>query len=186
MLYRVEEEVRSFLVAQRESGMGYQLLQQNDVEGRILVLNAEIGVNVEHIHELAADQEDRGELPPIDRNLPVLSIDLQSVTVITHGSYRSTSREGDVFVRYSAFENDRRIRKDGSVVRGTYVTTETDALHWPPPYGWSGLAVVGRYALPSPAPAIYRFLMEPSRVSITCGTVTPAHGQSGGWCRSLF
>lgn len=42
------------------------------------------------------------------------------------------------FVRFSAFQNDRRVLNDGSLLPGSYVTSERDAA-----FGPSGYAVVG-------------------------------------------
>ena len=104
------------------------------------------------------------------------------VRVETHGSYLSVSRQGELFVRYSAFASDRRINQDGSVRLGTYVTTENDASHVP-----SGLAAVGRYALPNPAPARYRFVLSPpDGTGIRCGTAAPKFNQAGGGVEVLF
>ncbi|MEK7992169.1 MAG: hypothetical protein AAB403_00035, partial [Planctomycetota bacterium] len=62
------------------------------------------------------------------------------------------SKSPERFVRFSAFRNDRRVRPDGSLLPGSYVTSERDAGFAP-----SGLAVVGRYALPNPISATNRF-----------------------------
>ena len=65
---------------------------------------------------------------------------------------------------------------------GTYVTTDTDTSQVP-----SGLAAVGRYALPNPTPAIYKFVLcPPSGTSISCGTVSPNFGQAGGGVEVLL
>ncbi len=80
------------------------------------------------------------------------------------------------FVRFSAFQNDRRVRPDGSILPGTYVTSKRDTLCAP-----SGYAVVGRYALPNPVSATNRFdMLVPGGTSGLVGTVSPAFGQSGG------
>lgn len=102
--------------------------------------------------------------------------------VETHGSYSSLSRQGELFVRYSAFASDRRINHDGSVRSGTYVTTENDASQVP-----SGLSAVGRYALPNPAPAKYRFVLSPpAGTRIRCGAAAPKFGQAGGGAEVRF
>lgn len=105
-----------------------------------------------------------------------------SLEVETHGSYPSTSRPDELFVRYSAFANDRRVNPDGSVQAGTYATTETDAKHVP-----SGLSATARYALPNPSPAVHRFLMSPPDATpIRCGSAAPNFGQAGGGVEILF
>ena len=190
MLYRVDADTREFLVAQPESGMGYQLVQTKDDGDRFLVFNTELGVRVEELHELhdlGAVQADHGSHVTIGSDSPILPIDVQSIIVITHGSYRSTSGTDEIFVRYSAFRNDRRIRSDGSLVSGTYVTTVNDAYCWGRRFGWTGLAVVGRYALPNPTPAVHQVLVKPAqRIPILCGCVTPEYGQGGGGVEVRF
>jgi hypothetical protein len=79
-------------------------------------------------------------------------------------------------VRFSAFRNDRRIRPDGSLLPGTYVTNKRDAAFAP-----SGFAVVGQYALPNPIAAGNRFdIKVPPQTAGLVGTVLPAFGQAGG------
>lgn len=82
----------------------------------------------------------------------------------------------DQFVRFSAFRNDRRITADGRLMPGTYATTFNDSQH-----ASSGLAAVGRYALPNRVPARWRFdfVVFPN-CPIKYGTVNPAFGQAGG------
>jgi hypothetical protein len=82
----------------------------------------------------------------------------------------------DRFVRFSAFAADRRVLPDGTVLPGTYMTSNADAL-----LATTGFAVVGRYALPNPLPAVHRFdLAFPVGTPVLVGTVAPAFGQAGG------
>lgn len=109
-------------------------------------------------------------------------LDGHKIKVATHGSYRSQTRPGEVFVRYSAFANDRRINGDGSVTAGTYATTENDSSLVP-----SGLAAVGRYALPNRNPAAFRFMLQPpSGAPIRCGACSPKFGHAGGGVEAFF
>ena len=125
MLYKIDEGIRQFLLSEPEYGMGYQLVQRNDDGNRILILNAEIALETKNLvgifeHDRVTDS----------RDFRALQLNPQDLTVLTHGSYTSRTRTGEVFVRYSAFPNDRRIRSDGSVASGSYVTTENDARYW--------------------------------------------------------
>ena len=184
MLYRIDEDIRQFLLSQPEYGMGYQLVQRNDDGNRILILNAELGVETKHL--VGSFEHDRMQVTA-GRDFRSLQLNPQDLTVLTHGSYSSRTRKGEVFVRYSAFPNDRRIQSDGSVVSGSYVTTENDAGHWGQPFGWTGLSVVARYALPDPRPAINLFLLRPRvTIPILCGTVAPNYGQAGGGVEVRF
>ena len=91
-------------------------------------------------------------------------------------SFPLQTKSPERFVRFSAFRNDRRVHQDGSLLPGTYVTSERDAGCTP-----SGFAAVGRYALPNPMPAINRFdIAIPKGTSGLVGTVAPAFGQAGG------
>jgi hypothetical protein len=65
---------------------------------------------------------------------------------------------------------------NGGLLAGTYVTSERDANH-----ATTGFAVVGRYALPNPLPAIHRFeIAIAAPLPCLAGTVSPAFGQAGG------
>jgi hypothetical protein len=95
-----------------------------------------------------------------------------------HGSppfFGQTTAPTSGFSRFSAFRNDRRRLPNGDVA-GTYATSSGDAAMVP-----SGTAAVGRYALPSPMPAVFRsdFVVGPG-VALRFGTVAPMFGQSGG------
>ena len=220
MVLRVSEELRSNLLEEPESGMGYQVAT---VDGeRFLIVNTLVALSlqprelvrratvrtennaIEYASLLLPDQwwwwsigwlakddpkvlyqfmeqwsnrEESYEIPKDYREL-----NGRQVTVETHGSYPSTTRSGEMLVRYSAFINDFRISEDGSVRRGTYVTTEVDTTQTP-----SGLAAVSRYALPNPTPAIYKFVLSPGAgVPIHCGTVAPKFGQAGGGVEVLL
>lgn len=92
------------------------------------------------------------------------------------------SEPGEEFVRLSAFKNDKRIGEDGSVAGGTYATTPNDMNVTP-----SGLAAVGRYALPNRLPAKYVFKITPPPFTpIYFGTVTPNYGLCGGGVEVFF
>jgi hypothetical protein len=89
--------------------------------------------------------------------------------------------EPRLYVRYSAFPNDRRVMSDGSFVAGTYATTYNDASMTP-----SGFAAVGRYALPSPLSAQFLFPIVTDASPVYVGTATPNYGQAGGGVEVLF
>ncbi len=181
MPLRIDEQRRQELLKQPESGMGYQILQADDT---IVVLNAEIVLpladsasHLEWVVKIISLPEDvrRGliaDLSPYDGDL----------TAQAHGSYLSTTRAKEVFVRYSAFFPDRRLLSDGSVLPGTYATTRNDVPLVP-----SGLAALGRYALPNPSPAVYKYTLNaPIGTVIRCGTSAPKFGQAGGGVEILF
>lgn len=80
-----------------------------------------------------------------------------------------------VFYRCCRSATDHN-QQGGNLKIGTYLTTQLDY-----PYANTGLAAVGRYALPIPLPACYVFQYElPAGITIRVGTVAPAFGQAGG------
>lgn len=107
---------------------------------------------------------------------------LRNASVIAPSRPRSTlilstrSTAGEVYWRLSAYANDRRITNDRRLVKGTYITSDSDIE-----VVGSGFAAVGRYALPNPFPSIYAFAVQPRPgTPIDLGTVRPNYGQAGG------
>jgi hypothetical protein len=96
--------------------------------------------------------------------------------------FQSSTQSPTTIVRYSAFQNDPRVGANGSLTPGTYATSASDAREVP-----SGLAAVGRYSLPNPRPAIYRFdVTVPAGTTYLYGSVVPAFGRSGGGVEMEF
>ena len=177
MPYRVRDDFRDVLLAKAESGMGYQRVRGR-AGAHFLVLNAEVALEASHTGTLANEDGEwlrgakaaSGEAKHEEwlaslHELEEISMDECDVAV--HGSFSSATRSSEEFIRFSAFAKDRRILPNGSVLPGTYATTRTETAIVP-----SGLAAVGRYALPNPAPAVHAFLLvPPAPTPIHCGTV---------------
>jgi hypothetical protein len=88
----------------------------------------------------------------------------------------------EVFRRFSAYWNDRRVAPDGRLLPGSYATTEDDAKHVR-----TGQEAVARYALPNPKPASYRFAIRPHEdTDIQQGVAEPANGQPSGGVEVIF
>ena len=193
MPLQVTPQLQEILLEQPEFGMGYQRFTH---EGQNwLAINAQFLIETDRNwlilpHEISAieagaltetgysspgftDSEPR--LADADYPLRTWPHD-PMIRVERHGSYLSMSQPNEVFYRYSAFFYDRRVRIDGSLLPGTYATTASDK-----PHVTSGLAAVGRYALPNPNPAVFEFAIQPVvPINIQCGTCQPNFGQSGG------
>jgi hypothetical protein len=95
-----------------------------------------------------------------------------------HGSpaFSAVTHRGEKFVRFSAFQLDRRVTSLGGLLPGSYTTSAADARHVS-----TALTAIGRYALPSIQPPQYYFdVVAPALTPIYYGTVTPAFGQAGG------
>ena len=106
---------------------------------------------------------------------------LQESKAAADGPVESTKTD-EIFKRFTAYQNDRRITKSGGLLSGSYATTKADAH-----YAATGRQAVARYALPNPEPAIFVFTIEPpSGTTIQRGTVQPAHAQPGGGAEVIF
>ena len=185
VIYRLNDDQRDELLNQTEYGMGYQL----DSDRSYVFLNAEIAIELVDC-ELMISREDVEQLTAFllqndaaQREIPRTVKQYPNDPQVTmHGSYPSQTVQGEKFWRYSAFRNDRRIQPDGSVLPGTYATTENDSE-----LVTSGLGAVGRYALPDPMPARYAYVLQPpSGQEILCGNSAPNFGQAGGGVEILF
>lgn len=196
MAQRISEEYREQLLEKPESGVGYQLVS----DGRMLILNASIALCLDDgwrlsredlrwlfyeympLHYNNAEEALGTRLEAEEAVIKQLDLYEGRPGIQVHGSYPSTARSNERFYRYSAFWPDRRIAYDGSVSKGTYATTQNDKGVVP-----SGLAAVGRYALPNPAPALYEYAIGPIvGQKVWCGTCAPRFGQAGGGVEVRF
>ena len=195
-MYGVPERLSEGLLELPESGMGYQLVRSKGDARRFVILNAECAIAVGADWRPVAEADTwpfepaytRGPWGRIDRladrrNEPVgipeaepFPYTLEELNVESRGSFSAVSGD-EVFYRYSAFANDRRLRSKGGIIpAGTYLTSQKDTR-----FAESRLGAVARYALPNPTPAIFRFAIGlPEGTVLMCGTASPSFGQSGG------
>lgn len=204
MIRTVTEILKYSLLAQPESGMGYQIVDAEYESGRreqLVALNASFLANswsevrkaagsqrsfVEERLKLAAKESTaRGALPAI-RSLRVTKAAM-AVREAPHKGPASAAPEtetktGDEFRRFSAFENDLRVTPERGLLPGTYATTAEDGDKVR-----TGEQAVPRYALPNTTPACHEFVIHPpSRTVIKQGIVQPAHDQPGGGVEVIF
>ena len=167
--YRIDVSRRNELLCQPESGMGYQYLANAE---NTVVLNAEVAIEIDEIYDWFEWLTDLNSIENDDERqekLEILVAYSGDLTTCESHSYQSFTQELQKFTRYSAFSPDNRIRPNGSVLAGTFATTENDSSVVP-----SGLAAVSRYALPNPAPAIYKTeITPPTGTVVICGTSQP-------------
>ena len=177
-----------------ELGMGYHfgMVQSSEGEGveGVIVLNARFAltsIEIRNADRFAAPPfaPERLVVPSNDVSLfkssfghLIANMSIYASRSVLHASpaFPLLTNSSELLVRFSAFSGDRRVSPDGSVLPGTYVTSERDAAFSP-----SGFAVVGRYAPPNMLPAVHRFdITVPARTAGLVGTVVPAFGQAGG------
>jgi hypothetical protein len=94
----------------------------------------------------------------------------------------TNTRQHQAFLRFSVVPNDRRVLPGGGLAAGTHATTVNDAGLAP-----SGIAAVGRYALPNPLPAKFLYtVVPPPNTAMQVGAALPNFGQAGGGVEVFF
>jgi hypothetical protein len=198
--------LQCLLLNQPESGMGYQIVEATTFDNKIkrgIAYNAEL---------LLFEEEPRLTLKTtaftrLLNEAKISTGEIKSLNVVTNTASASPAfalreratrygkqatpakdapiektREKEVFKRFTAYENDRRITSDGKLLPGTYATTEEDAKNVR-----TGKEAVARYALPNPKPASNKWTIEPHKDTvIQYGIVEPANDQPGGGVEVLF
>jgi hypothetical protein len=182
-----------------EIGMGYQV-GEAEVNGRTIAgyfVSSKVFVPITTaIRSQQSDREyhtkDIAVRPPQPKNFVSGSISVHpnlgryyavaSATPSEHPENESRTESTDVFFRVSAYQDDKRIGSDGRLAPESYSTTRSDMTVVP-----SGLAAVGRYALPIRISARYVFQIIPGPgVRIFYGTVIPNYGLCGGGVEVYF
>lgn len=203
-MLKLDGGLKADLLAQPESGMGYQIVEATNYYGKIqrgVAYNAEL---------LLFEDEPRLTRTGVFAKLlneAKVSAEIKSVHVVTHETSTSSAfalketatrygrkappakdapiektKENKVFKRFTAYENDHRIKPDGNLRPGTYATTEEDAKNVR-----TGKESVARYALPNPKPASNAFTIQPHKDTLMQrGIVEPAYGQPGGGVEVIF
>jgi len=198
--YNIQDDRKSTFINSPESGMGFQLANvdnDNYMFGgktkQVIISNSDFILEFENFNNmpLILDLEKFRSDNVRYFQYSKLSIMLNSRYIIPRNQINSNqdyppyvyyTEPGEEFIRLSAFKNDKRINEDGSVVGGTYATTPNDMNVTP-----SGLAAVGRYALPNRLPARYVFKITPPPFTpVYFGTVTPNYGLCGGGVEVFF
>lgn len=202
----LNKERQEELLAQPESGMGYQIVDVVTLKGETLrgtVFNAEYLFYPEERVELlarAADPTIRSQMlatKEIGSREEIKELKVVTTTANAPGLVRESdepqttgAREAPVesskmeeeFKRFCAYANDRRVTPTGGLVPDSYATTAADAKHVK-----TGSDAVRRYALPNPMPAVNVFLIRPpAKTPLKRDIAQPAYGQLGGGVEVLF
>ncbi|MEX2155912.1 MAG: hypothetical protein WD773_03620 [Gemmatimonadales bacterium] len=206
MSYEIDKTWSAALLDQPETGMGYQIVEVQIPQGaeHVVVLNAQRAMEVQESPRRFREGANQARKMRVDLALKSKREDtpfrvLELREAVTKGLVETRayaagkepaseatpvqSGAGEEFLRFSAFKDDARIdHADGSVLPGTYVTTQTDGLRVK-----TGKEAVERYALPNPDPAVHRFWLKPPRqVQVRRGTVQPANGHQGSGDEVIF
>ncbi len=203
MTYRIHNSWTSALRRERETGMGYQVVEVSlaKTTQHVLVLNGQQALEPKESPSRfreAANEFHKAKLVLMSEHEDVQIKVLNRREAVAKGLFEARaysagrgaaadaasepSKKDEEFRRFSAFADDIRILADGSVLAGTYVTTESDAAKVK-----TGKEAVERYALPNPDPATHRFyLRPPAPIPVRRGTVQPADGHQGGGDEIIF
>jgi hypothetical protein len=93
------------------------------------------------------------------------------------------TESGEIFKRFSAYANDRRVTRGKGLTAGTFATTKEDAEA----NIKTGSDAVSRYALPNSKPASNVFTIAPAKdTDLKRGTAAPANNQPGGGVEVIF
>jgi hypothetical protein len=100
-----------------------------------------------------------------------------------HLPFHTVTRQGDVFYRWEAWPKSLRVHSSSQRVDPwTFASPEAELKLIE-----TGFAAVGRAALPSFFPHVFRWKLEPpSNTSMLCGAVVPMYGQAGGGVEVCF
>lgn len=202
MPYRLSANQISELIAQPETGMGYQYVEatmKTYASMKGVVLNAEVFIPESKIEKIMGRRFltysavlNEAEQPGDIRSLKVIhkgvlhlgenkSFTKSSSSPASEAAISWTEKD-KIFKRYSPYKNDHRITEEGGLFPGTYSTTEEDARNVK-----TGTEATLRYALPSDEPAIYVFTIKPpEKTAVRIGVVQSANGKPGGGVEVLF
>ena len=172
-MIKLTERFIASLVQQPESGMGYQIVEAEYISRDIkkgVVYNAELIVFEDELRRIITEAQYRELVkaastetsliksirvippqPTLMKSASQISEEKPLGKLATEGKIEETEKD-EIFKRFTAYRNDRRITARGGLLRGTYATTEEDARNVK-----TGKEAVERYAIPNPKPAIYRY-----------------------------
>jgi hypothetical protein len=205
MYYKLNSAQESELLGKPETGMGYQIVEAskagNYSREKFLVLNSELviemnGYEAGHVRKIVNEG-----IYSVKAGANYIT--LNSISVLSEKQFRNVVNESknenergaidnpvesadgaEVFVRLSAFEDDRRIDKINRCLRpGSYTTTMDDYIICK----LSNDDPVERYALPNNDEIKFAFHIKPERTdTLQRGRVQPANNKRGGGKEAYF
>lgn len=205
MYFKLSTLQENDILNEPETGMGYQIVEatnaRNYTRGRFLVLNSEVVI------EMNAYMNDN-VLKVISEGISSIKakaehITLYAISVLSEKQFRNVVNESkneiergaignpvvnasgeEIFVRLSAFDDDKRIDKINKCLRpGSFTTTKDDYLKCKT----TNDDPVERYALPSNDKIKFAFHIKPVKTdTLQRGIVQPANEKRGGGKEAYF
>ncbi|MDD4778686.1 MAG: hypothetical protein PHV53_10425 [Fermentimonas sp.] len=207
-MFKVTSEIQKKLLALPESGMGYQIVDATYSDHRIketIILNSTLaepteGRIAESILKSMLNENTAYLMRSAVESKEIIDVKLKSgkgifeTRAFSEGAKRESkganeapeeqTKQEEYFIRFSHFEDDKRIDKENkSVLPGTYATTLQDANYCIA----QKIDPIARYALPNTLKIEYKFHIVPEeKTLIKRGVVQPAYGQLGGGVEVIF
>jgi hypothetical protein len=205
MYYRLSESQENDLLNKPETGMGYQIIEATKagsyIPEKFLVLNSEILIEINGFETGNVRKVMSEGIHAIKAKAAFIT--LNSISVLNEKQFRNVVSESknenekgaienlvvnadgvEIFVRLSAFDDDRRIDKLNRCLRsGSFSTTMEDYLKCKK----SNDAPVESYALPGIDEIKFAFHIQPVKTdTLQRGTVQPANNKQGGGKEAYF
>lgn len=214
MIFKAYSWDQAKFLSLSETGMGYQVIEakrsSKTYKEKFVVYNSELVVDIDSISEFKRQIVTKGYLRALNeaQSLSIETNTINLVTrkqitefrVLTENKKKEKGRQSggrgaidnpkepadgkEMFVRLSAYENDKRIDFENKKLRpGTYTTTQKDYL----------ICVqvkddpIDRYALPNDETIGWAFYIQPKTSDVLQrGIVQPAFGHDGGGIEAYF
>jgi len=205
MYFKLSALQEKDLLNQPETGMGYQIVEASKAGSytreKFLVLNSEVVIEMNGYEGNNVRKIINEGIFSIKVNANYIT--LNAISVLNKNQFRNVVSEyksenergaienpvvnangEEIFVRLSAFDNDRRIDKINKCLRpGSFTTTIEDHLKCKA----TNDDPVERYALPNNDKIQFAFYIQPKKTdTLQKGTVQPANAKRGGGKEAYF
>lgn len=205
MYFKLSISQERTLLQQPETGMGYQIFEASKsgsyTRDRFLALNSEIVIE---LNDFAGEYVRKIINEGISNvRSTAKEISLTGIAVLNEKQYRHIVSESEnehdrgaidnpvenangeeIFVRLSAFDNDRRIDKiNKRLLPGSFTTMADDFMYCRS----NNFDPIERYALPNNDAIQFVFYIKPlTKDTLQRGIVQPANGKPGGGKEAFF
>lgn len=205
MFFKLSRSQEIDLLNQPETGMGYQIVEAtidgNYSREKFLVLNSEVVIEMDGLEDYITRIVIYEGIFSIKAKADLIT--LNSIKVLNEKQFRNQVNESknenekgaldnkvenangeEIFVRLSAFDDDKRIDKINNCLRpGSFTTTEDDYIICK----YIEDNPVERYALPNNDEIKFAFYIRPLKSdTLQRGRVQPANGKRGGGKEAYF
>jgi hypothetical protein len=205
MYFKLNASQENYLLNQPETGMGYQVVEAYKTGSysreKFLILNSEVVIEMNTYTNDNVRMVINEGTDSIKAKASIIT--LNSMSVFNEKQFRNLVSESknedergaignpvvnadgeEIFVRLSAFDNDRRVNKINKCLHpGSYTATLEDYIKCKTING----DPVERYALPYNDEIKFAFHIQPKKTdTLQRGTVQPANGKRGGGKEAYF